>query len=361
MNLKSAGSLEKMFSLYTNGNQKNYISNCDQTALMYVNDKNKLPIVINNGEINDMYLSSPKVNYIDYNLDYIRRMGKGVIKSMLIFIISLLSYILTLCNINRVVYINNFLIPNIPKNNLSESKVLDIICEFKNNFPRHAIIFKGANVETNKNNIMCLLSKKAYIWSPSILKESGKKAVKIRKTLKSDKKNIDNGVLSFEILNYIDIKESENIRNLYRNLYHNKYSSYSADYTALWFKTLSDPENGFSLVGVKHSNELVGFVSYHIGSEMIYSGLVGHKDINGKLGVYRASIRYLIQQSEYLNKPLHLSSGAGEFKTRRGAKAHMEYDLVATDHLPAVQKMGWWLLTKIYNSLGLKIMTNMKV
>ncbi|WP_045484420.1 hypothetical protein [Vibrio owensii] len=361
MNLKSAGSLEKMFGLYTNGNQKNYISNCEQTALMYVNDQSKIPIVINDGEINDMYLSSPKVNYIDYNLDYIRRMEKGVIKTMLMFITSLLSYMLTLCNINRVVYINNFLIPNSPRNNISESKILDIICEIKNKYPKHAIVFKGENVEKSKHNIMCLLSKQAYIWTPSILKESGKKAVKIRKTLKSDKKNIDNGVLSFEVLNYVDIKESENIRDLYRNVYHNKYSSHSADYTALWFKILSNPEYGFSLVGVKHNNELVGFVSYHIGSDMIYSGLVGHKDINGKLGVYRAIIRYLIQQSEDLNKPLHLSSGAGEFKRRRGAKEHMEYDLVATDHLPVLQKIGWWLLMKIYNSLGLKIMINMKV
>ncbi|NQZ12675.1 MAG: hypothetical protein HRT35_36450, partial [Algicola sp.] len=107
--------------------------------------------------------------------------------------------------------------------------------------------------------------------------------------------------------------------------------------------------------------QIVGFISYFETDEMIYSGLVGHQDDSGDNGTYRSCIRWLIDLAQTRQKTLHLSSGAGEFKRRRGAKAQMEYDYIVFDHLPRWRQAGWWLLGKIFNTLGYAVMTKLKV
>ncbi|MCV2884827.1 hypothetical protein OE749_08975 [Aestuariibacter sp. AA17] len=349
-----------LFRGYLNDGIIPYIENCPQQPLVINIDEQLLPLVVNNGDKGAMYLSSPLVFYVDYNIDFVKTIAQKRLRYPLLALLKGVKWLLSCFGINKVVYLNNNLLPNNPALNLDKEQLQRVITLLTHEFPDHAVCVKGLQYGPSPDALQ-LLARQVYIWNPNVVEEVGKKAVKIRKTLKTDAKLLEQGKVTFEPIEHIDRQTAQKLRDFYRCVYVNKYSQLSADYSVKWFESLPSHSSGFKLLAVKKDGELSGFISYFETDEMIYSGLVGHDDHNGENGIYRACIRQLVFLAEEAAKPLHLSSGAGEFKRRRGARPHMEFDYILHGHLPLWRRMGWALLGKLFNSLGAKVMTNMKV
>lgn len=337
-----------------------FIENCLQQPLVLNIDGKMIPLVVNNGDSGGMYLSSPLIFYVDYNIDFVKTMRQKRIRYPLLVLLGGLKWLLTRLGINKVVYLNNNLLPNNPSLSLTDEQLQKVTARLTQDFPNHAICIKGIE-RFPTSNVLRLLARQIYIWRPEVLEEVGKKAVKIRSTLKADAKLLDQGKVTFEPFIQVDKQTAQQLRGFYRSVYVNKYSHLSADYSEKWFESLAIYCDSFKLLAVKQNGELSGFISYFETEDMIYSGLVGHDDHDGEKGIYRACIRQLVFLAQAGAKPLHLSSGVGEFKRRRGARAAMEYDHVLVEHLSPWRRLGWRLLGKLFNTLGAKVMTEMKV
>lgn len=358
---KSAeGGFEGLFCRYLKEGIPPYIENCLQQPLLLSVDAQLLPLVVNNGDKEGMYLSSPLAFYVDYNIDFVKTIRQKRLRYPLLALLKGLKWFLSRLDINKVVYLNNSLLPNNPALNLSDEKLQLIIAKLIQDFPEHAICIKGIQHSPTFSTLQ-LLTRQIYIWRPEVIEKVGKKAGKIRKTLKTDAKLFEQGKITFEPIKHVDKETAKQLRSFYRSVYINKYSQLSANYSEKWFESLTEYTDSFKLLAVKKANELSGFISYFETDDMIYSGIVGHNDCDGEKGIYRASIRQLVFLAQSTGKLLHLSSGAGEFKRRRGAIAKMEYDHVLIEHLPLLRRVGWRLLSKLFNTLGAKLMTEMKV
>ncbi|MGI0119996.1 hypothetical protein [Zooshikella sp. RANM57] len=353
---------------------KSYIDNVDQPLLIAKVDNEIVPLVINNGEQDQCYLTSPIAYYIHYVADFIRTINHKPLRISLQLLIAGLKHIFGFLKLNRVVYVNNWLLPTGPFLALERKQIDLLIKKLSCQFPRHAIVFKGcteaAHEQLNRmtaTGLLKIVHRQVYTWDQSTIEDINLSTAKQRRTFKTDQKFLKNTPYQLSCMNGKHAEKldySQALCNLYRELYVKKYSRYSLQYNDRWFQHTLASEC-FNFVGFFHKaseQTLQGFISYYKSEQQLISSLVGHQTLEAKdTGLYRCSISYLCKQSKEENLPVNLSSGAGEFKRRRGAKPSFEFDFVYIHHLSKWQQLGWRLLALMYNTLAKKIFTTMKV
>lgn len=100
-------------------------------------------MVINHGDSSSCYLTSPYVNYVGYAKDFILSLNDGWIRRLLLFLLVVVSTIIPQNHLDRVVYVNHWLIATGPQFCLSSEQFNKLLLVLKERFSSMLLFSKA--------------------------------------------------------------------------------------------------------------------------------------------------------------------------------------------------------------------------
>lgn len=330
-------------ALITN-NLKFYIDNCDAELVLLEYEGLYIPLIVADNIPNQTYLTSLISSYISY--------PKQILNNKFVNIFfDFFAKVLTNFNIDKVIYVNHYLISTNINYEFSDKQISDITTFLKQKFPDYAICFRNIACEINgtlfsslkHNKYKFLINRCSYYVGFENFKNIFKK-----QSLKKDLSLFKKG--KYKITNsVVDIFQQA---KLYNDLYINKYTEINPKYNKEIFNLLRT--SGFEVFTLlNRQNELVGFYVPFIFNNTVSVPWFGYDtSLAQKDGLYRLLMLNIIEYAKNNNYNLNLSSGVGEFKQRRGAKQYWEYLAIDYSHLDLYRKLLYSLLVEITNKIS---------
>jgi hypothetical protein len=176
--------------------------------------------------------------------------------------------------------------------------------------------------------------------------------------LKRDRKLLLSSDLELVSPQQLRAEDLPTLRTLFRQLFLDKHCALNPDFTPAFFNHCL--EHGFlDLFALRLDGRLVGVLGVLERNGWATTPLIGYDlQLPQTLGLYRRLMALLFVEAQRRGCRLHLSSGAGTFKSARGGMPHMEYTAVYDRHLYPLQRRaiasfaGWmdravpWALSK---------------
>jgi hypothetical protein len=253
--------------------------------------------------------------------------------------------------IDRVVYVNNWLVATNPPCGLPAHAVADVTARLVSEWPDRAVVFRSINPAFDRSGFDALaragyhLVRSRRVYLVDTREQSFGKHRNVRIDLAKLEKT------SYQIMDDPARLSTHALRisELYRALYLTKHVHYNAQLNQRFFaRTLSDET--FQYRGLIREGRLDGFASFFCMPNMVGSLVLGY-DVatDRKEGLYRLLIAILLREAAERGAVLNLSSGAGEFKALRGGRPADEFDAVYDAHLPAHRRLAWSALRRASN------------
>lgn len=278
--------------------------------------------------------------------DWAHEAGRSLLRAALPPALEALRPLMRWSEVERIVYVNNWLLSTNLYPALGAADVAAIRDGLLAAYPDHTIVFRSLNEGLNGPLIAALeglgfervFSRQVYLLDP----RDG--AYRRRNNYGNDRRLARRSAYRWRGADEIPPGASERLRALYDDLYIGKYSRYNPRLTARfiaealaggWLTVLA-LEAGGRLDGV------LGFIEQH---GVLTAPLVGYdRGVAANAGLYRLLMLELVEQAAARGRVLHLSSGAASFKRLRGGEPWAEYSLVYHRHLPARRRLPWRLL-----------------
>jgi len=167
----------------------------------------------------------------------------------------------------------------------------------------------------------------------------------------------------FKKLDINNFKLFEIAEDIYAQLYLIKYSQHNIHFKALYLKELQKQKLiHLRLLYDCVEDKYVGVIGLVGEGGVITAPIVGYDtNYDIKAALYRRVIAYGIEYAMQKNYLLNLSSGAPDFKTKRGAQAHLEYMFVNVKHLSLSKKIIWKVLSLIANYFYAPLLKRLKL
>ncbi len=143
--------------------------------------------------------------------------------------------------------------------------------------------------------------------------------------------------LHSEVLTAITLQEAGHLKALYDPIYLLKHGPFNAQYTPQFFADMVNAGSMSCLVLRSPSGEIRAFaLLYQVGHTLTVPAL-GYAVDDASKGLYRALFVDIFRHTLAHKLLLNFSSGAGDFKRKRGGQPHLEYTLVK----PPVSRFHW--------------------
>ena len=330
-----------------------FIANVNaQTYALQWEDK-VLPITTADPFAGNCYVCSPYEHYTTYALAELDNIQNRVERASLYLFLKVLALILKFCDIDRVVYINNWylstnLYPAINREELAA--ILDLV---KKRFPNRVIMMRSLNPYTNQSLINDALEL-GFELIPArqiFVTDSHKPTYKKKRDFKSDARLL--AKTEYEVLehNEIHTKHLPRILELYNLLYLDKYTELNPQFTIkLLEQAISNKV--LNLRALVKDGTIDAVLGYFKRDGVMTTPLFGYDTKKPpKTGLYRMISNLLVNASEQEEAVLNQSSGAGKFKKTRGCDKYIEYSLCYTSHAGLRARSGWKLLKLIGSKL----------
>ena len=152
----------------------------------------------------------------------------------------------------------------------------------------------------------------------------------------------------------IEISEAGRIANLYRQLYLEKHSRLNPQYDEPFVRE-AIRDHWLEFHGLRdRTGRLVGvFGFFSLDDRITTVPFIGYDtSLGADLGIYRRLFLRIHQEVDRRGQLLNYSSGAGEFKRRRGSIPSVEYNAVYDRHLPARRRMAFRVAALLLNRLA---------
>lgn len=329
-----------------------YIDNCGAKIIIMEYDDIYFPLLICENIEKQTYISSLISSYIDY--------PKQILNNRFVsFCLNILKNILRLGKLDKVIYVNHWLISTNVHYDFSEEQIAEITKFLKNKFPDYAIVFKNIAKEINEtifislknNKYKFLINRKSYY-----INKNNFNAVYKKTSLKSDLSLYKKGKYKFSH----DIKNWAKKEDLYKNLYLEKYTELNPMYNKNFFEMCSNIFDNKALLNSQ--NDIVGFyIPFVLGKTVVVPCIGYDTSISQKEGLYRLLILDSINYAKQHHCNLNLSSGVGEFKQKRGAEPYWEYLAIDYSHLNIFRKLLYFLLIKITNKISFPLVKKFNI
>ncbi len=334
----------KLLQMLVKNDLEFYIDNCNAKIAILEYDNLYIPLIIANKDKNQTYLTSLISSYINY--------PKHILKNRTVNILfDFFNKILDWGSIDKVVYINHWLISTNIHYNLSDKQINEITEFIKQKFPDYAICFRNIAKETNAALFSSLTSNKYKFLvnrcSYHIDNNSFKNVFK-KQSLKKDLSLYKKGKYRISA----SIADSHIQKQVYEDLYINKYTCLNPQYNEKFFDILI--KSGFENYTLLNKQEqTVGFYVPFVLNNTVSVPWFGYDtSVMQKEGLYRLLILNIIEYAKNNKYNLNLSSGVGEYKKRRGAKPYWEYLAINCSHLNFFRKLLYFLLIEITNKIS---------
>lgn len=328
------------------------------------------PVSVNDGPRQPVnsYVVSPQTTYIDYAHYEITRLGRPWLARPLHGLTSAVGGLLRKACIDRIVFVNNWLLStNLYPVDWHGDDLDRITQVMRANFPTHAIAFRSLNRCSNAQ-LMDRLLALGFIAVPSrqVYLFNGR-AGRAAPLLARHNNRIDAQLLDrseYTIVQGERLKEVEypRLEHLYALLYLHKYSPLNPQFSAAWMQH-GQRAGWLRLVALRSADgQLDGVVGFFSNHEILSAPVVGYAtNLPSRVGLYRLLTQLCLQEAIKRQCLLNFSSGAAHFKRLRGGQAAIEYTLVYVRHLPRRQRHAWQILHALLHSLGIPIMRRCKL
>lgn len=316
-----------------------------------------LPLVINRESTFNSYVCSPSSLFIEYAAQEVASIGRPWIRKNLSFLINQLKKILKKGDVDKIVYVNNWLLATDLYPPLNARDIQTIVAVLKYRFPDHVIAFRSINGFKNRK------------W-PSYFESQGCDLVPTRQVFyfdssdentvrsrmfKSDLKVLRDSHYQILEAHHVEDEKIPRLVELYRALYIDKHSTLNPQLNASFFRRMI--QLGLMNLKVLKSNDQIdAVVGYYECDGEMTSPIFGYDTkLPQELGLYR-QISTLINL-EAVNKKflLNQSSGAASYKRLRRAKGEIDYMAVYHRHLPLKRRIPWQILRSMMRQVGLRI------
>lgn len=336
-----------------------YIENIDaEMKVLKINNK-VFPLVVTNNSYDTSYVCSPYGYYISYACESLHLVETKWLKSFTKNALQGFGRLLKAANINRVVYVNNWLFStDLYPDEFTAGEVQEILKMLKAHFPNHAILFRSINPYTNgislkalkENSFDTIASRQVF------LTDTKNEEVFKTRIFKSDLKLMRES--AYQILDETELSEAdyERVLELYQRLYIQKHSTLNPQIN-LTFLKLMIKEGLLQFKVLKKENKIDGVVGYYSRNGLMISPFFGYEDAaENSNQLYRLLSTALSLAAKEKKEVLHQSSGASFYKKVRRAESHMEYLAVYAKHLSYKEKISWKVLKHTMNTIAIPFM-----
>lgn len=357
---REGNKIKNYFVPFLKSKTNHYIRNVKTKIGIVAIDDLLIPFTVNEKDYENSYVCSPYNHYVTYAKEELVMLKKPVIEKILNGMIDGIGCVTKIIEINKVVYLNNWLLSTNLSVHLTEKQIQEIHQEIIKHYPSHLICYRSMNdclypnmlKDFQKNGYQKLPSRYVYISEPNVLEKAKKR---IRNTLKRDEKLLQNP--NIEIIQHEDFTEHDinRVRELYQQLYLDKYSYQNPQFTDDYIRETYQT-NSLHYMGIRINGILEGVFASKIYQGMMANPIVGYNtSLPKEMGMYRM-IRYLaVQESIRHGRMYHQSAGVGRYKHDRGAIGFPEYTMIYTRHLTQGKRMFWRVLCEILNRFAIKI------
>jgi hypothetical protein len=305
-----------------------------------------LPLVVNHGGTSSCYLTSPLCHYANYRYDLLRAAENVVGKRSMLAELRALRAFYRATGLNRVVYVNNWLLSAQPTVHLDAAHVGALTRRLTELYPSYAVLFKGIEPHTAPAlsqavaaaGYEAIAHRQVYCWDP-----------RDRAALRRSNIKWDLGLLKRTRYHAGWAREgvaadSRRLRQLYSALYEEKYSRFNLQYTEAFFG-MAQQSHLLDFFLIEEDSRIDGFAALFCDCAHLTASMIGHDPaVPRREGLYRLGIIALMREAMDRGQVLNLGSGADAFKMLRGARPRLEYEAVYARHLPLARRLPWRLL-----------------
>src|SRR5262245_26326661 len=136
-------------SLVTNG-ARHYVDNADVEVKLLAVDGQILPVLISDRIGHKADICSPYAHYVEYTLEEAIKRHRRIPPQLLRMLLWPLAAVLRMGQIDRVVFVNNWLLATNPRLNLTSEQIRALTARLVEMYPRSAIVFRAINPHTDE-------------------------------------------------------------------------------------------------------------------------------------------------------------------------------------------------------------------
>lgn len=331
-----------------------------EMKILSIDNQWLLPVFIPTVNRDNAYVASIYSHYISYCFDELKELNNKWLELLAKIILRLLSVILQMAQIDKTVYVNNWLLSTNLYTNFPASYVKEITDFIAKKYKGYTVTWNSVNEYTTKD-FYDEMKINRYLFIPSrsiyIVKQYEKFSRKVRLDLSRDRNLLEHSPFYLEKIIYED-----SIIELYNSLYIQKYSSYNPKFKKE-FAELTGHNGLLDFYTLKNDKrETVGILGYFIRQGIMTAPIVGYDFSYDKSeGLYRQLTIKMFLEAQKHKHILHASSGVGHFKRNRGAERLWEYRVIYDKTVSKYRKAALKILQAVICKIGVPMMDKMKL
>ena len=347
-----------------------FIENSDAFLSIYRKAIDQIPIVTEaKNKKNRCYVTSFMTQYILYTREEVLKSPKYSIqqKQAAKYISPFLLLIANVLLKQNITWINNNLTSTpLYNKNWDFYDIKKLTNQFLTHYPKDVIIYKSVEPQTNPvlfkkfvdKGYISVLGRQVYIFDPKSSKYKKKRSYQIDKKLAEKQDQF-----FWTILDVDNQEEVKRVLELYKELYLEKHSIYNPIYNETFIKNgFGNFKLRFEVLKDKYTKKIVAAQGIHETDRVINTSLIGYdQSLPQKLGLYRLMNYELMRQTIAKDKILNMSSGAGDFKLKRGGQNSFEYQMIYPGNLSTFQKKVWRFLANTLEKTAKQQMNDLRV
>jgi len=351
---------KSLFEIIEKEGLKSLISNIHTKVISYELEDGFILTTVTDAIQKNAYVVSPYSLMIDYGEDELIKIESKTIRTFYYLLIKSFSVFLKFTKIDMVQTLNNYLFStnffskeweNI---NISALRKISIAA-----YPKHALLIRSINKIQNpklhkrlrKDGWRAIIIRQVYIY------DDHHKWQRCRNS-KNDKKLLYSKRFTFEEAN-----DFSTASRLYNALYLDKHSKHNIHYSAKFIEHLHQ-KSLLKLFFLKdHENEkYVGVVGLTQEGNIMTVPIIGYEMSYDKNHALYRRLAYKATSYAFENDCLlNFSSGAPDFKSKRGARAELEYMFVYDKHLSFKRRLAWQSLSLLSKYLYAPMLKKLKL
>ena len=290
------------------------------------------------------YITSLRSHWFDY---LAHELGRPSLRKWLVEAAGQLA---RLCGLDRLSLIGNEPVSTVLRQPALKACLPEIAEREYQNYPRHWIGIRNLLHSQDQDVIGSLLGN-GYCLIPTrvvYLFDARQGSLPLPSHLKRDRKLLEKSGLTGTVTHTVSHDECIAITTLYHGIYLAKHSPLNADYRPLFFSDMINSGLMECLLLKDTDGVIRAFaLLQRLGTDLVVPA-VGHDTSNSDAGYYRQLFAALSLYAEQHRLRLNYSSGAGDFKRKRGGIPELEYTAIKA---PRRSVISPWLIKALSASL----------
>jgi hypothetical protein len=336
-----------------------------RTRAMVLRDSDvALPVTINETENENSYVCS-NLTYSQYMRDELKLIRSPALQAAMARVLDGAGAVMRQVQLNKVAQVNNWLAATNPYPADWPPNLASITDALVTAFPDHYISFRSLNEWANQATLKKLKASgyKLAAFRQIYVYDRLPETYLTRHQVKMDHKLLRG--TKYRVVGNDEFAESDYPRmaEIYGMLYLQKHSIFNPAFTADYMR-LCHTSGILRFLGLRHpSGRLDGMVGIlAIGRTTPLPSIVGYDtSLDRYIGLYRMIITLIFKTAMAEGWNVNLSSGAAEFKRKRGGQPIIEYSSLYDRHLSRTRQFVLSALAGAANIIGVRLMKRFNV